>query len=142
MQFVKHLTLRAFAIIVVNTIVFTPFMLFLGRFVIINAILWALAIDYLIVGALALIVAFVVEPYLERMLEGEKQLSLVYHGINAFLLVAAIVTLWSSIWTAPNMGECLLSPTAGFGDPTPDCPLNAHFFFSFFFGQGKYFLSA
>lgn len=104
---------------VVNTTIFIPIFFTLGKFVIINAILWALAVDYLIVGCLALLLAFIVEPYLQSITKKhfseERADAVVKHGINLFLLVASIVVLWSNIWAAPNQGECRMQTNAGFG---------------------------
>lgn len=107
---------------------------------IINAILWALAVDYLIVGCLALLLAFIVEPYLQSITKKhfseERADAVVKHGINLFLLVASIVVLWSNIWAAPNQGECRMQTNAGFGDIGPNCHLGGQFVFDIFFGAG------
>lgn len=138
MQFLKHFLIRGLAIVVVNTIIFIPIFFTLGRFVIINAILWALAIDYLIVACLALLVVFVVEPRLQNIMKKH----FVEHGVNLFLLVASAVVLWSSIWVSPNQGECRLAINAGFGEIGPNCHLNGQFFFDLLFGQGSSYARA
>ncbi|UZJ53015.1 hypothetical protein CBS101457_002335 [Exobasidium rhododendri] len=148
LQFAKHFALRSLAIILVNLVAFSSLLFGQPHFIIMNVVLWALAIDYLIVGALCILLVFVVEPLLseafkrvliarnsgdQRVVE-KRAFYAAYNVVNLFLLAASVVALWSSIWTSPNQGECRtsLSPT-GWAEQGPDCSFNRHFFFNLWF---------
>jgi hypothetical protein len=148
LQFAKHFSLRALAILVVNSVAFMPMIAGSPHFIIMNVVLWGLAVDYLIVGALCVLLAFVVEPYLgegiKRILiarrsgdqsQVEKRaFNAAYFVVNAFLLAASVITLWANIWTSPNQGECHSSlSTAGWGEQGPNCTWNRHLLFDLWF---------
>jgi hypothetical protein len=131
---VKHLLGRAGAILILNEFAFIK-LIPLG-FWFMNAVMWALAIDYVIVGVFACVVLLYIEPALARLIErsfskaaearvdnseesatrksaskstASRSAALI---INAFLLAASIALFWVNIWTSPHQGECLASSSS------------------------------
>ncbi|CAO1621475.1 unnamed protein product [Parajaminaea phylloscopi] len=129
-----HVGLRAAAIVVVNSLSIQLVQLLYGRKVYIaNAVLLALAVDYLLVGGCYAIWVSWVEPALLRFWTKDEDQArddghrvqpnlppspdaspAVVHkkarlaqGFNAALVVLSAVTLWCNIWTSPNNGVCL-----------------------------------
>jgi hypothetical protein len=152
-QFAKHFTLRALAILLVNTFTFGV-ALIQAPHIIINVVMWTLAIDYLIVGTICVLLAFIVEPYLQAVIQKllpssatndstdnntRRASNIAFHIINAFLLIASISILWASIWASPNQGSCHSSVSiTGWSPDTAHCKLNGAFLFDVLFHTGAF----
>ena len=147
MQFVKHFLLRAMAIFLVNSVAFGALLFSPLHIVILNAVLPALAFDYLFVGVLSILFAFVVESRLAKAIDhllgtrnsatDSRGADIAHHLLNAFLLLASAVTLWGSIWTSPNQGDCRVS-VSKWPQPSAHCNLDRHLLWDLLFGQGVY----
>jgi hypothetical protein len=156
-QLAKHFLLRTFAILVVSVFAFIP-VLVRPPYEYLNAVLLALAIDYLIVGILYLFIVSTAEPYLiktiKKLIPSKRNTReatsttphdedlfagvVSFYSVNAFLLLASALALWTNIWTSPNQGECRIATTHLEGEVSPRCHLNRHFFFDLFFGLGEF----
>lgn len=154
-ELARHFLLRAFAIFIVSIFAFLP-VLVRPPYEYLNAVLLALAIDYLIVGFSYLFIVSTAELYLIKTIkklmpskrnatgptstasQDEEALAKViaFYSVNAFLLLASALTLWTNIWTSPNLGECRTATTQFEGGISPRCHLNRHFLFDLFFGLG------
>jgi hypothetical protein len=160
-ELVKHFLARSFAIFVVSIFAFFPILL-RPPHLYLNAVLLALAIDYLIVGLLYLFIVTTAEPFLQKLIssstkarrsssnndavvassESQRQHDdpfatvMAFYIINAFLLLATILFLWTTIWTSPNQGECRAA-SLFLDEVSPRCHFNRHFFFDLFFGMGE-----
>lgn len=117
---------------------------------VLNAVLWALAVDYLITGALCLSFVFLIEPALINAIKkilltrrGSSQSKaessatfITLNTINLLLLIASIVNLWGNIWTSPNHGDCHSAISIAMFPPAdPFCEINGNLIFRFFFQQ-------
>ena len=119
----KHLSYRALAILVLNMAAYW-YVAFEG-FWMLNAVLWAFAIDYFLVGLLAVSLQRHVEPALEQALSTAKPSPASANGespsrnanpsstrapsallIDASLLGLSAVLTWLCIWLAPTHGRC------------------------------------
>lgn len=132
-ELTMHYAKRMVAIIVVNEVAFLPVIIPTGIWLF-NAVLWALAIDYFIVGMLAMALSHVVEPALVRLWPTSKQSArasrievdgeeaavnsgaqqtseeharrAAFYIANLSLLVLSFVSLWWNIWLEDSKGDC------------------------------------
>lgn len=129
---IRHILVRALFIILVNTFSIQFFASASGRLYLLNAVLWALAIDYVIVGFLGLFIVVSLEPLLKRSFaklvdarpsppattdEEQEQVKqraadMAWHTVNLGLLLLSALALWVNIWTSPHQGECQVATTA------------------------------
>lgn len=130
----KHFGKRSVAILLVNQVAFLTFELSQGIWLM-NAVLWALAIDYFLIGMLAALLEFVVEPSIERfyrklrphLTTSQPPSSIPFHIINFLLLGLSLVTLWWNIWLDQDHGNCSLhSQFVGTSVALPNLPSSAH----------------
>ncbi|KAK7419836.1 hypothetical protein QQZ08_010670 [Neonectria magnoliae] len=123
----RHFAVRGAALTLVNTVL--GLLVTGGRVWFVNFVLFALAVDYFLAGALWLAVART-EPWLARAVagllpedvaedadepllpperEGERPTRAAaasWHIHNALLFVFAVVTIWWNIWLSPSGGHC------------------------------------
>ncbi|CAD6944378.1 unnamed protein product [Tilletia laevis] len=127
---IGYLAKRAFAILVVNEATFLPFIAQAPVWMV-NIVLPALAIDYLLIGLVLVALDYYVQPALERLrISGKKQTpasssvgdepeeryseptpvskygSVISWSLDAFLATLFFAAAFSTIWTAPNQGRC------------------------------------
>lgn len=138
-QMTRHFAIRAIVLMALNEVFFTlPFGR--GRVAIINIILFALAINYFLVGLLWLGVS-ASEKRLSRLLEHSlrssgdakpliptesdrstpsvkaRALAISWHIHNSFLFILTIITIAWNNWLSPHHGRCP-ETTAEFSGPT------------------------
>ena len=144
-QMVKHFTIRAFVLIALNELTFTlPFGR--GRVAIINIILFALAVNYLITGLLWLainaserlfstLLATVMsepsdhdetQPLLEdvenrspKLDKARRAIATSWHIHNTAILVLAMVSIAWNHWLSPHQGRCPPTPPGYSGGTNP-----------------------
>lgn len=147
LQMANHFSIRALVLAAVNEI-FSLLLLFVqGRFLIINFVLLALAVNYLLAGLLWLVINES-EPLLatlitskndcsssdyddtERpLLEGSTESSTghptspwaskaSWHAHNALLLALVVVTIAWNHWLSPHHGRCPNNTTPDYSGPT------------------------
>ena len=142
-QMLRHFAVRAFVLAAINEVWFT--LLFgRGRLIVLNIILMALAVNYLIAGLVWLAIN-VSEKALSRLLEshhlsseddverpllqnetGESSTKSVsmwatrwsWHIHNAVLLALAIITIAWNSWLSPHHGHCPLDTPPSYTGPT------------------------
>ncbi|KAL8989692.1 MAG: hypothetical protein Q9169_008304, partial [Polycauliona sp. 2 TL-2023] len=142
-QMVKHFAIRAFVLAAVNEVLFTlPFGR--GRIIILNIVLLALAVNYLLAGLLWLVIN-ASEQALSTLLESiyassddeaeepllpneEPQSPLKpisiwatrfsWHFHNLILLALAIISIAWNHWLSPHRGHCPLNTPPNYSGPT------------------------
>ncbi len=151
----KHIVCRGGAMIVLNYFTI-PWILLQGVWLL-NMVMWALAIDYILVGFFAVFLQLWLEPRLAKLLKSEKSsdtqaTSRAALFIDLLLVALSAVLIWVNIWTAPNQGECLveaatpgahmhelvLALTAKEGNSSPwtqTCKAEPRLIYDFFFHQ-------
>lgn len=140
-----HFAIRAFVLAAVNQ-VFITLLFGQGKFAIINPVLIALAIDYLIAGLLWVaidasesLLATLLEPTLHDSVDegttrpllpdstghqskvsvSARASSISWHLHNVTLLAITIVTLFWNHWVSPHQGHCPSDYPSDFSGPTP-----------------------
>ncbi|KAL8837696.1 MAG: hypothetical protein Q9170_002428 [Blastenia crenularia] len=142
-QMAKHFAIRAFVLVAVNELLFT-LPVFQGRIFILNIVLLALAVNYLLTGLLWLAVN-ASEKLLSTVLdssststEDEIEEPLLQNGTNntftksastwaircswhvhnAVLLALTIIAIAWNHWISPHHGSCPVDAASGFSGPT------------------------
>jgi uncharacterized membrane protein len=133
MRIAKYFAVRTLVLILVNFVL--GLILSVGKLWLMNFVLFALAIDYLLAGLLWLAMDFT-EPLLARavtkmvpekrdseneaLLDGQTRevselgVRVSWHAHNAFLAVLGLVTIWWNIWLSPTHGHCEVKDHASF----------------------------
>jgi hypothetical protein len=133
MRIAKYFAVRTLVLILVNFVL--GLILSVGKLWLMNFVLFALAIDYLLAGLLWLAMDFT-EPLLARavtkmvpekrdseneaLLGGQTRevselgVRVSWHAHNAFLAVLGLVTIWWNIWLSPTHGHCEVKDHASF----------------------------
>ncbi|KAL8947322.1 MAG: hypothetical protein Q9222_006388, partial [Ikaeria aurantiellina] len=167
-QMVRHFAVRAFVLAAINELLFTlPFGR--GRLLILNIILLALAVNYLLAGLLWL-ATNASERGLSTLLEGlyapiedEVEQPLLqdetrrpstksvsawatrcsWHAHNGILLAITILSIACNQWLSPHHGHCSLEASVGYSGPTPPkgTSLGPWFDFWFLVVQTKWVIS-
>lgn len=143
-QMLKHFAIRAFVLAAVNELLFTlPFGR--GRILILNIVLLALAVNYLLAGLLWLAInaseqssSTLLESFYPSQTDDEVQQPLLqdetghsspksvsawamrcsWHIHNAILLAFTIITIAWNKWISPHHGHCPLDASPGYSGPT------------------------
>ncbi|KAL8942732.1 MAG: hypothetical protein Q9216_001480 [Gyalolechia sp. 2 TL-2023] len=138
-QMVKHFAIRAFVLAAVSELLITlPFGR--GRIAILNIVLLALAVNYLLAGLLWLVVnaseqvlSTLLESFFTSSSDDEVERPLLqdvtksvsvwatrcsWHIHNGLLLVLAIITIAWNQWLSPHHGHCPLDISSGYSGPT------------------------
>lgn len=126
-RMISHYFIRALVLAIVNEIL--GLVIARGRFLVLNIVLLALAVNYFLAGLLWLAIT-ASEQALSRLMESEstessaedhesqpllrgsakssagKTSSIVWHAHNIFLLVLAVVTIWWNVWLSRDHGHC------------------------------------
>ena len=149
LQMAKHFAIRAFVLAAVNEVFFGLLFVFLGpgKFVILNIVLLALAVNYLLAGLVWLVInesepllatlltsrndrSSVDENDAERPLLGSSTASstahkaspwasrVSWHAHNVLLFALAFVTIAWNHWLSPHHGRCPNNMTPGYSGPT------------------------
>ena len=156
-EMAQHFAIRALVLAAVNELVFT--VMLGGKFLILNPILLALAIDYLLAGLIWLGIN-ASEKALSTMLEtsydspdddtrglllqGETgspckssvsawALRCSWHIHNAFLLILTLITVAWNHWLSPHQGHCPGNVMAGHSGPTQPTGTSLGPWFDFWF---------
>ncbi|KAL8848570.1 MAG: hypothetical protein Q9221_006403 [Calogaya cf. arnoldii] len=161
-QMSRHFAIRAFVLAAVNELLFTlPFGR--GRILILNIVLLALAVNYLLAGLLWLAINAseqalstlleslyssddeVEQPLLrdETGLSSSKSISTratrcSWHIHNGILLSLTVITIAWNQWLSPHHGHCPLDTTPGYSGPTPPHSTNLGPWFDFWFLSVQY----
>ncbi|KAL8790079.1 MAG: hypothetical protein Q9213_000781 [Squamulea squamosa] len=162
-QMVKHFAIRAFVLAAVNELLFTlPFGR--GRILILNIVLLALAVNYLLAGLLWLAVnasekvfATLLEsshtssdddierPLLQDTITystpkpvSEWAIRCSWHIHNAILLALTIITIAWNHWLSPHHGHCPVDTPPGYSGPTQPTSTNLGPWFDFWFLNVQY----
>ncbi|KAI4280333.1 MAG: hypothetical protein L6R38_004550 [Xanthoria sp. 2 TBL-2021] len=163
-QMVKHFAIRAFVLAAVNETLFTlPFGR--GRILILNIILLALAVNYLLAGLLWLAVnasesalSTLLESCYSSSTDDEIQRPLLrdetgyssakavsgwamrcsWHIHNGILLALAIITIAWNQWLSPHHGHCPLDTSPGYSGPTQPNSTSLGPWFDFWFLSVQY----
>lgn len=122
-----HFSMRTVAMFLVNFVGWQLVTALSGVWLwLFNIVLIALAIDYFVVGGLYVLIAYYIEPSLQRAVRrwrgaerdscGDEDstsssalasaATLAGSVIDITLLAVAAISLWVSIWTSPNQGAC------------------------------------
>ncbi|KAL8726103.1 MAG: hypothetical protein Q9166_006921 [cf. Caloplaca sp. 2 TL-2023] len=164
-QMAKHFAIRAFVLAAINELLFTlPFGR--GRIIILNIILLALAVNYLLAGLLWLAVN-VSENALSKLIESsfaspnddaEQPLlqdasrysstksvstwamSCSWHVHNGMLLALTIITIAWNHWLSPHHGRCPTDTSPGYSGPTQPNSTSLGPWFDFWFLTVQYSL--
>ncbi|KAL8774443.1 MAG: hypothetical protein Q9209_000816 [Squamulea sp. 1 TL-2023] len=162
-QMVKHFAIRAFVLAAVNELLFTlPFGR--GRILILNIVLLALAVNYLLAGLLWLAVN-ASEKVLATLLESSHTSSdndverpllqdattysttkpasvwavrCSWHIHNAILLALTIITIAWNHWLSPHHGHCPVDTPPGYSGPTQPTSTSLGPWFDFWFLNVQY----
>lgn len=126
-RMISHYFIRALVLAIVNELL--GLVIARGRFLVLNIVLLALAVNYFLAGLLWLAIT-ASEQALSRLIasdsseasssEAESQpllltpnknnsrttSQIVWHAHNAFLLALAVVTIWWNIWLSRDHGHC------------------------------------
>ena len=160
---VKHFAIRAFVLAAVNELLFT-LPVFQGRILILNIVLLALAVNYLLAGLLLLAVkasekalSALLDPPSNSSDDDAEQpllqdgtndvipksastwaISYSWHIHNAILLALAIVTIAWNHWISPHHGSCPADTTPGYSGPTQPTSTSLGPWFDFWFLSVQY----
>ena len=156
-QMAQHFAIRAFVLAAVNELMFIVLMG--GKLLILNIILLALAVNYLLAGLIWLAIE-ASEKRLSTMLEtsydspvddagrsllqgemGSQSTTSVsawsrrcsWHIHNAFILILAIITMAWNHWLSPHHGHCPKDIPASHSGPTPPSGTSLGPWFDFWF---------
>ncbi|KAL8671586.1 MAG: hypothetical protein Q9168_003910 [Polycauliona sp. 1 TL-2023] len=162
-QMVKHFAIRAFVLAAVNELLFTlPFGR--GRIIILNIVLLALAVNYLLAGLLWLVInaseqtlSTLLEPlFTSSDTEAERPLlpdethqpspksastratRYSWHIHNAILLALAIITIAWNQWLSPHHGHCPSNTPPNYTGPTQPNSTSLGPWFDFWFLSVQY----
>ncbi|KAI4166944.1 MAG: hypothetical protein LQ343_007616 [Gyalolechia ehrenbergii] len=166
-QMVRHFTIRAFVLAAINELLFTlPFGR--GRILVLNIILLALAVNYLLAGLLWLAVN-ASEKALPTLLESSyttssnddveqpllqerapdpsstnsasaRAMRASWHIHNGILLALTIITIAWNHWLSPHHGHCPLDTPPGYSGPTQPRSTRLGPWFDFWFLPIQYAL--
>ncbi|PWN99733.1 hypothetical protein FA09DRAFT_337232 [Tilletiopsis washingtonensis] len=149
---VSHLLKRGLALLLVNQVTFLLLSVRPPYFIVFNAVLWALAIDYVCVGGMTIAIEHWLQPTLglrfarpppeplpseasKAKADGERHASMF---VDAVLLLLSAVSLWANVWTSDNQGACTAAEahtTAGWPASAEWCRLDApRFWYKLAFG--------
>ena len=162
-QMVKHFAIRAFVLAAVNELLFTlPFGR--GRIIILNIILLALAVNYLLAGLLWMVVN-ASEQALSTLLESvysssddeverpllqddtghsssksksTQAVRLSWHIHNCILLALTVITIAWNHWLSPHQGHCPHNTSPGYSGPTQPNSTTLGPWFDFWFINVQY----
>ncbi|KAK0553060.1 hypothetical protein OC844_006359 [Tilletia horrida] len=153
---VGYLAKRALAILLVNEVTFLPFFPSM-KIWLLNIILPALALDYLLIGLLVISLDYYIQPALERWYSQRQKSAAprsapVPHStqdsqqhstffswiIDTLLATLFFVATFSTIWSAPDQGRCVAHHSADMHQlsapwqSAPNCKVSASLILQFF----------
>lgn len=139
-EYMKHIVQRTIALIFANYVA-SALILFQG-FWLANIVMIALAIDYLVVGTIAVLLMFAIEPLFQyfwsKVLTEEQESEEVeaainstsspvkraaFHSANLLLLLLSTYTLFLTVQVDPKHGDCKRSSTSDLGGAGGDVEL-------------------